>query len=114
MNYARIASKLREKIIKLSGELSAGMPKVVHRFITESLYGVQARQSVRLTEIEYSISPERNFWIAVNKYFWMILILFSFCFFNEKVKHESRAFRSHSPQYSDYFFSFSVIFDFNF
>ncbi|MFO7981617.1 MAG: hypothetical protein R6V00_12430 [Candidatus Aminicenantes bacterium] len=32
------------------GEFSARMPKVVCRFITESLYGIQVRQSVRLTE----------------------------------------------------------------
>jgi len=32
MNYARIASKLREQIIKFSGELSLGWPKVLRRF----------------------------------------------------------------------------------
>ena len=58
MNYARIASKLREKIIKFSGELSAGMPKVVCRFIAESLYGIQVRQSVRLTEIARALEEK--------------------------------------------------------
>jgi len=51
MQHTKIASKLREQIIKFSGELSFGWPKVVCRFITEAIYGIQARQSVRLTEI---------------------------------------------------------------
>ena len=51
MNYARIAYKLREQIIKFSGELSLGWPKVMRHFLAEALYGIQARQSVRLTEI---------------------------------------------------------------
>ncbi len=55
MHYAKTASKLREQIIKFSGELSAGWPKVVRRFIAEALYGIQARQSVRLTEIARSL-----------------------------------------------------------
>jgi len=55
MDYARIVSKLREQIIKFSGELSAGWPKVARRFIAEVVYGIQARQSVRLTEIARSL-----------------------------------------------------------
>jgi hypothetical protein len=51
MHYAKTASKVREQIIKFSGELSAGWPKVVRRFLAEALYGIQARQSLRLTEI---------------------------------------------------------------
>ena len=55
MDYARIVSKLREQIIKFSGELSFGWPKVARRFIAEVVYGIQARQSVRLTEIARSL-----------------------------------------------------------
>lgn len=51
MQHTKIASKLREQIVKFSGELSLGLPKVIRRFMTECLYGIQARQSVRLTEI---------------------------------------------------------------
>ena len=58
MNYAKIAFKLREKILKFSGELSLGVPKVARRFIGEVLYGIQARQSVRLTEIGHSPEEE--------------------------------------------------------
>lgn len=58
MNYARIVHKVREQIIKFSGELSFGLPKVVGRFIAEAVYGIQARQSVRLTEIARSLEEK--------------------------------------------------------
>jgi hypothetical protein len=51
MHYAKTALKLRDQILRFSGELSAGFPKPTRRFISEMLYGIQARQSVRLTEI---------------------------------------------------------------
>ena len=51
MHYAKTALKLREQILKFSGELSSGLPKPGRRFIAEMLYGIQARQSERLTEI---------------------------------------------------------------
>lgn len=55
MDSARIAQKLREQIVRFSGELSSGFPKVVGRFIAEMVYGVQARQSVRLTEVSRAL-----------------------------------------------------------
>jgi len=58
MNYAKTVHKLREQIVKFSGELSAGWPKVIQRFIVEALYGIQARQSVRLTEIARSLEEK--------------------------------------------------------
>jgi len=51
MYYAKTASKLRALILRFSGELSSGLPKPARRFVAEMLYGIQARQSVRLTEI---------------------------------------------------------------
>jgi hypothetical protein len=51
MHYAKTAQKLREQILRFSGELSTGLPKPARRFIAEMVYGIQARQSVRLTEI---------------------------------------------------------------
>ena len=63
MNYARIAHKVREKIINFSGELSPGCPKVLRRFIAVSIYGIQARQSVQLTEIARSLEEK----IALRK-----------------------------------------------
>jgi hypothetical protein len=51
MDYAKTAQKLREQMVRFSGELSAGLPKVVRRFMAEMIFGIQARGSVRLTEV---------------------------------------------------------------
>jgi hypothetical protein len=51
MNIAQIAGKLRGQIAIFSGKLSAGLPKVMRRFVAEALYGIAARGSVRLSEI---------------------------------------------------------------
>ncbi len=58
MHYAKTASKVREQIIKFSGELSIGWPKVARRFLAEALYGIQARQSVHLTEIARALKEK--------------------------------------------------------
>ena len=63
MDCARIASKLREQMVQFSGELSAGLPKVLRRFMTEMIYGIQARQSLRLTEISRALGEK----ISVKK-----------------------------------------------
>ena len=51
MNSSRVALRLREQIIQFSGELSKGLPKTAKRFVGEMVYGIQARQSVLLTEV---------------------------------------------------------------
>jgi len=51
MYFARTAQKLREQMVRFSGELSAGLPKVTRRFVAEMVFGIQARGSVRLTEV---------------------------------------------------------------
>jgi hypothetical protein len=51
MYFARTAQKLREQMFNFSGELSAGLPKVACRFVAEMIFGIQARGSVRLTEV---------------------------------------------------------------
>jgi hypothetical protein len=48
---AQTASKFRSHLDHFSGRLSAGLGKVVRRFVGEAMYGVAARGSVRLTEI---------------------------------------------------------------
>jgi len=63
MHYARTAHKLREQIIKFSGALSSGLPKTARRFVLEMIYGIQARQSVRLTEIGRALEEK----IALRK-----------------------------------------------
>lgn len=51
MYIARTAQKLREQMVRFSGELSAGLPKVGRRLVAEMVFGIQARGSVRLTEV---------------------------------------------------------------
>jgi len=58
MHYAKTALKVREQIIKFSGELSSGWPKVMRRFLAEVIYGIQARQSVHLTEIARALGEK--------------------------------------------------------
>jgi len=46
-----IATRLRAKIARFSGEVSAGLGKVAKRFVSEMLYGISASGSVVLTRI---------------------------------------------------------------
>lgn len=48
---AQTASKVRALMGQFSGNVSAGLCKVARRLVEEVIYGVSARQSVRLTEI---------------------------------------------------------------
>ncbi len=48
---ARTAARMRAHLDHFSGSLSAGLGKPACRFVAEALYGIAARQSVRLTEI---------------------------------------------------------------
>ena len=48
---ARTAAKMRAHLDHFSGSLSAGLCQPARRFVAEALYGIAARQSVRLTEI---------------------------------------------------------------
>lgn len=56
MDSARIAQKLRAQILQFSGELTRGLPKVLVRFAAEMIYGIQARQSVRVTEVSRALA----------------------------------------------------------
>jgi hypothetical protein len=38
-------------MVRFSGELSTGLPKVARRFVAEMVFGIQARGFVRLTEV---------------------------------------------------------------
>ena len=51
MYFARTAQILREQMVRFSGELSTGLLKVARRFVAEMVFGIQARGSVRLTEV---------------------------------------------------------------
>ncbi|MFQ5939839.1 MAG: hypothetical protein ACE5KL_07225 [Alphaproteobacteria bacterium] len=48
---AQTATKVRGILSDFSGILSVGLSKPARRFVAEALYGIVARQSVRLTEI---------------------------------------------------------------
>lgn len=48
---ARTAARMRAHLDHFSGSLSAGLCRPARRFVAEALYGIAARQSVRLTEI---------------------------------------------------------------
>lgn len=51
MKATRVASKLRARIGRFSGDLSKGLCLPAQRFVSEMVYGIQASQSVMLTEI---------------------------------------------------------------
>ena len=48
---ARTAARMRAHLEHFSESLSAGLCKPARRFVAEALYGIAARQSVRLSEI---------------------------------------------------------------
>lgn len=50
MNVSKTTRKLKEQIHIFSGKLSSGLPKVAGRFLEESIFGIQAGQSLRLSE----------------------------------------------------------------
>ena len=47
----RTAAKMRAHLDDFSGKLTAGLSKPARRFVSEALYGIAARGSVRLSEI---------------------------------------------------------------
>lgn len=54
----KLAFRLRRKIHKFSGYVSAGLDKTLRRFIHEAIYGLLYSQSVLLTEIGRSLQSE--------------------------------------------------------
>jgi len=51
MHNTKVAGKLRKRIGRFSGNLSQGLCKVAGRFVSEMVYGIQASESVLLTEV---------------------------------------------------------------
>lgn len=58
MNNSIIAGKMQKQIKEFSGILSNSLPKVSQRFVGEAIYGIQSRQSVKLTEIGRSLNEK--------------------------------------------------------
>jgi hypothetical protein len=56
----QIGVKLRTQMHHFSGKLCAGMGKVSRRFVEEMIYGIQARGSVRLSEIARSLAEKAS------------------------------------------------------
>ena len=56
MILSHFAGKLRDRICDFSGKLSKSFCKTEKRFIHEMIYGIQARQSVRLSEVARSLN----------------------------------------------------------
>lgn len=54
----QVGYKLRVQIHRFSGKLCTGLGKVVQRFVEEMLYGIQARGSVRLSEVARCLEEE--------------------------------------------------------
>lgn len=55
MHDVKAGHRIRVQMERFSGKLSYGLPKVGRRLVREVLYGVQARGSVRLSEIARSL-----------------------------------------------------------
>jgi len=49
MEFSKIASRLREKVARFSGELCDRLGKTASRFVTEAVYRMMVNQSVLLT-----------------------------------------------------------------
>ncbi len=66
MNATKVARKLRVRIGRFSGDLSKGLCVAAQRFVSEMVYGIQAAQSVMLTEIgrtlEESVPLRKTQW----------------------------------------------------
>lgn len=58
MNNTKIAQKLRTRIARFSGNVSAGLCKRAQTFVGDMVYGMQASQSVLLTEIGRSLQED--------------------------------------------------------
>ena len=56
----QIGLKLRTQMSRFSGELCKGMRKIQKRFVEETIYGIQAGGSVRLSEIGRSRSENTS------------------------------------------------------
>ena len=55
MNATKVARNLRARIGRFSGDLSKGLCVPAQRFVAEMVYGIQASQSVMLTEVGRSL-----------------------------------------------------------
>jgi len=67
VNVSKVTGKLKEQIHLFSGKLSIGLPKVAGRFMQEAIFGIQARQSLRLSEWGRSLHEEIPLIKTINR-----------------------------------------------
>lgn len=58
MQHSKICSRLKAQLTRFSGELSAGLSKPLRNFVGEMLFGIQASQDVKLSNIARSLQEE--------------------------------------------------------
>jgi len=68
MNLAKVSGKIKEQIRIFSGKLSFDLPKVARRFVEEGIYGIQTKQSVRLSEIARSLNDKVSLIKTINRF----------------------------------------------
>lgn len=68
MDGSKAARNLRKRLGRFSGDLSKGLCKRASRFVSEMVYGIQASESVLLTEVGRSLQEE----IPLRKTQWRL------------------------------------------
>ncbi|MCZ2079478.1 MAG: hypothetical protein HUU41_05755 [Bryobacteraceae bacterium] len=58
MNDSKIQSRLKAQLTKFSSELSAGLSRLRAKFVCQMLFGIQASQDVKLSNISRSLKEE--------------------------------------------------------
>ena len=67
MNLSKISKKIQQQIHQFSGKLSKGLPKTAGRFVEEAIYGIQARGSVKLSEIARALNETIPLQKTINR-----------------------------------------------
>ena len=68
MNATKVARKLRVRIGRFSGDLSKGLCLAAQRFVSQMVYGIQASESVMLTEVGRTLNES----IPLRKTEWRL------------------------------------------
>ncbi len=68
MNATKVARKLRVRIGRFSGDLSEGLCLAAKRFVSEMVYGIQAAESVLLTQVGRTLEED----IPLRKTEWRL------------------------------------------
>ena len=67
MNLSKTNKKIQQQINQFSGKLSFGLPKTAGRFVEEAIYGIQARGSVKLSEIARTLNETIPLQKTINR-----------------------------------------------